>query len=376
MCRLFFIFGLIILIICLLLVMLVYCFLNIQQNNTTLEQQHKEKFKTTNVCQYTENTCGQQCQVTTKRRTVLYTYHLYPVGQTPSSEQLDPSDVKKRLQDVIDSGYMYVILSFYEYPISQKLDTNGAFGIFMSMTDDVKKEIFDYARQKNVKLFFSIGGADGSISLRSGTADEITTDIVDIFKKNAFDGVDIDVEDSTQFMKMADVTNKLASQFKTLFPNTKKEISHAPASANFGGNTGQPTDYFTVYATAGENIDFFNVQFYNQGCTHDSYQKLFEPDDNSCQNIAWISTGHKMGSTYYGSVIPLNKLLIGKPICLWTQPQNCPYGAGNGYVDPTLLKTYFDRARQEMAWDAGLMIWEYNPENKTQATQYLKKVYQ
>lgn len=326
-----------------------------------------------NSCQYTENTCQNQCGGPKTRRTVLYTYHLYPIGQTPS--QFDPTDVVKRFQKIIDSGYTYVLLSFYEYPISERLDMDGAFGIFMSMSESVRHDIFDYARTKGVKIFFSIGGANGSESLQQATSDEITKDILTIMKTNDFDGVDIDVEDYTQFPKIAQVTNQLAEQFKTLFPKTPKEISHAPQSANFQGNQGAPSDYFTVYNEAGKNIDFLNIQFYNQGCTHDTFAKIFEPDDNMCQNIAWISTGHKMGSTDYGSVIPLEKLIVGKPICLWTSPQNCPYGGGNGFVDPTTLGQYFEKARQDMKWDAGLMIWEYNPEQPEQATSYLNGVY-
>ena len=77
-----------------------------------------------------------------------------------------------------------------------------------------------------------------------------------------------------------------------------------------------------------------------------------------------------MGSTDYGSVIPLDKLLIGKPICITP----CPYGAGNGYVDPTTLGQWMQQGKADMGWDGGLMIWEYNPEDENAAKNFLSAV--
>lgn len=310
--------------------------------------------------------CRKTCGVISNPRTVLYTYHLYPEGKTPSIDQLDPQDVLARFTRIIDSGYEYIIFSFYQYPDATYRDTIGAFGIFMSMDSSIRSQIIDYAHSQSVKVFLSIGGAVGSSSIQQGTVQEIGDDIVSIVVANNFDGVDIDVEDANLFMKISDLTNYLADKF-----SSSKEISHAPQSANFRDNTGQPTDYFTVYKNCGDRIDFLNVQFYNQGCTHDTYAKLFEPDNNMCYNLAWISTGHKVGSTDYGSVIPLEKLLIGKPIC--TSP--CPYGGANGYVDPKTLGQWFVQGESDMGWNAGLMIWEYDPEDTNAAKNYLNAVY-
>lgn len=294
---------------------------------------------------------------------VLYTYHLFPQGKDTGASA-PSADIKASLQKVIRSGYNIVNLAFYQY---DSIDEYSALGHFLSLSEQDRQSIVDDAHFNNVRLFISVGGAIGSSTLQDGTVKQIGDEILQIVQSNHLDGIDFDVEVSSLFSKISDITKYVKAQSPSLY------ISHAPQSANFGDNRGADTDYFTVYANCGDSIDFLNVQFYNQGCTHTSYDEIFNPYRYDCWNLVWISTG-KQTCEEFGCVIPLRKLVVGKPI------DGDAYFAGNGYVDPSTLRTFFEQAAQPidqggMDWNTGLMIWEYNPDMIGEAAEMVNTIF-
>jgi len=54
-------------------------------------------------------------------------------------------------------------------------------------------------------------------------------------------------------------------------------VTHAPQAPYFTGTVRYPNGgYLTVDKEVGHLIDWYNIQFYNQGdCTYDSYETLF-----------------------------------------------------------------------------------------------------
>lgn len=68
--------------------------------------------------------------------------------------------------------------------------------------------------------------------------------------------------------------------------------------------------YATVHKTAGDDIDFYNIQYYNQGAG--SYA--------NCETIVTNSTGAGFPGTslreLHEAGVPLHKLVLGKPIAL------------------------------------------------------------
>lgn len=325
--------------------------------------------KQTSDCKYTTEDCDAKCSSgpspgLTYPLKVLYTYHLFEVGNDPG-KSADPSQIKTILKSVIDSGYNIVNLSFYQYG---SVDEYSAFGHLSMLSAQDQKEVVDYAHQKNVKLFVSAGGAVGTASFAGVPYTTLSKELYDIVTTMNLDGVDIDVEATNLFPMIAALTNDLAAKFQGT-----KYISHAPQSANFGNNTGQPSDYFTVYDNCGSNIDFLNVQFYNQGCPHMTYPQIFTPYQYDCWNMVWISTGYQKCDTL-GCKIPLNKLVVGKPIELGT------YGAANGFVDAATLHGFFQQAalpedQGGMNWNTGLMVWEYDPSKPDAAKNYVSTTF-
>ena len=95
----------------------------------------------------------------------------------------------------------------------------------------------------------------------------------------------------------------------------------------------------------GHLIDFYNVQFYNQGnTTYDTYEKLF------------LQSGGYFPGTSVRELaergVALNKIVVGKPV---TQGD----ATGTGWMDKNALSSAVMRANQEGKWSAGVMFWQY-----------------
>ena len=92
-------------------------------------------------------------------------------------------------------------------------------------------------------------------------------------------------------------------------------------------------------------IDFYNVQFYNQGSTsYDTYAKLF------------ITSGGVFPKTSVAEIIangiPSEKIALGKP----AQRKDA---SNTGYVDCSTLGTYVAKAQKEIGWNTGVFFWQF-----------------
>jgi chitinase len=87
------------------------------------------------------------------------------------------------------------------------------------------------------------------------------------------------------------------------------------------------------------------IQYYNQG--DDQY--------NTCENLLFDSGSSFPDSsvfqTHTVSGVPLEKLVIGKPINAGA--------AANGYMDAATLNGCVNQAKAK-GWNAGVMYWEYD----------------
>ena len=93
-------------------------------------------------------------------------------------------------------------------------------------------------------------------------------------------------------------------------------------------------------------IQFYNVQFYNQGSTtYDTSEKLFN-----------VSGGWAPGTSVNEIIakgVPSNKIVVGKPAT--------PEMAYNtGYMSPTALSQAFLAAYKYKGWKTGVMFWQYS----------------
>ncbi|KAI0372704.1 glycoside hydrolase [Pilatotrama ljubarskyi] len=168
-------------------------------------------------------------------------------------------------------------------------------------------------------------------------------------KQFDLDGIDVDYEDFNA-MDASDGKAEVwlatfTQQLRTQLPKGQFILSHAPVAPWFSVNKlFSAGAYLKVDETVGDLIDWYNVQFYNQGT--DEY--------TTCDNLLNTAGGDWPGSALFeiaASGVDLNKLLIGKP--------GLSAGdASSGYIAPDTLAGCVQQAKAK-GWDAGVMVWEF-----------------
>ncbi|KAI0657979.1 glycoside hydrolase [Cubamyces menziesii] len=168
-------------------------------------------------------------------------------------------------------------------------------------------------------------------------------------KEFDLDGIDVDYEDFNAMDKGdGSAESWLATftqQLRTQLPQGQFILSHAPVAPWFTvNNLFAAGAYLKVDQTVGSLIDWYNVQFYNQGTT----------EYTTCDNLLNTAGGDWPGSALFeiaSAGVDLNKLVIGKP--------GLSAGdANNGYIDPSTLAGCVEQAKSK-GWDAGVMVWEF-----------------
>lgn len=91
--------------------------------------------------------------------------------------------------------------------------------------------------------------------------------MVEFMGSNLIDGIDVDFEDNQAFkLNVAEQwVNVFMRQVRKTYPF--HIISHAPQAPYFDANYTKSGAYLTINKVTGKFIDFYNVQFYNQGNT-------------------------------------------------------------------------------------------------------------
>nr|XP_019043356.1 hypothetical protein I302_07931 [Kwoniella bestiolae CBS 10118]OCF22286.1 hypothetical protein I302_07931 [Kwoniella bestiolae CBS 10118] len=165
-------------------------------------------------------------------------------------------------------------------------------------------------------------------------------------KDYGLDGVDIDYEDMPAMNSAQAVAWIVTFQkeLRRLLPSPYI-ISHAPVAPWFtSANDYSDKAYVAIHEQTGDGIDFYNIQFYNQGSGvyEDCYSLLFDSGND------WPSTSVFEINSSAG--LPLDKIVIGKPLD--------EGAAANGFIDASLLAKCVSQA-QAKGWNAGVMFWEW-----------------
>jgi hypothetical protein len=150
---------------------------------------------------------------------------------------------------------------------------------------------------------------------------------------------------------------------RAVLGTNNKFISHAPQSPYFGpiggGSTwwpGSTGGYSGIYQNAASAIDWFNVQFYNQGSTcYTTEAGLFTSSVSDCSVFPGTSVAEIVA---YG--IPASKIVVGK--------YDTATQGSNGYVSAANLAPWLVRYP-----NGGLMIWQWM--NLNQITLYVQTAF-
>ncbi|EGN97707.1 glycoside hydrolase family 18 protein [Serpula lacrymans var. lacrymans S7.3] len=161
------------------------------------------------------------------------------------------------------------------------------------------------------------------------------------------DGLDIDYEDFDAFDAGTGAAEQwlgnFTTQLRTQLPQGQYLLTHAPVAPWFSPGIWGGGGYLLVDQTVGSMIDWYNVQFYNQGT--DEY--------TTCDGLLNNSSSTWPESALFqiaASGVSLDKLVIGKPATT--------ADANNGYMNTTLLAQCAEEAVTS-GYNGGIMVWQF-----------------
>jgi len=235
-------------------------------------------------------------------------------------------------------------------------------------------------------VLISLGGANDQQWERAN-AHDLGTKIATWAVANHLDGVDVDLEHFGGFAAINNSDKDTVVWFSDLVHSMRSVlgpngiISFAPLAPWFGpvgmqkcATQGQkncswvgPSGGMTaVYNSVGSDIDYFFVQFYNQGQCYTTEAGLFTESGPSCTTpgayypYTSVKEIHDAGVAY-------SKIVVGKPV-------NTNLAA-SGYVQPATLHNWFVNAKNSFGWNAGAGIWEWIDVFGSEAIPWIKAVY-
>ncbi|KAI0630238.1 glycoside hydrolase superfamily [Trametes polyzona] len=243
-------------------------------------------------------------------------------------------------------GYTVVVLSF--------LLAGGAAdqaAAWAALDDGEKHAIKNEYNAAGVSVIVSAFGATDSPT--SDGADPVATAnwMAQFVLDNQLDGIDVDYED----LAAMNARDGRAEEWLVTFTKTLREklpkghylLTHAPVAPWFSPVFNTSGAYLTIHQKAGDLIDWYNVQFYNQG----------EGMYTTCDNLLTLSGGTWPGSSLLEIAqagVPLAKLVIGK--------YAAEGGGASGFMEPHALGECAAQARK-LGWGAGIMTWQYPEAN-------------
>jgi len=240
------------------------------------------------------------------------------------------------------TGFNVFALSF--------LLTEGAFDKafeWTTLTDAQRASVKAQYNAAGIKLVVSVFGSTDVPTSSGVNPVTMATTMANWVKQFNLDGIDVDYEDFNAFDagdgKAEAWLISFTTQLRTLLPQGTYILTHAPVAPWFSPSIWGGGGYLKVHASVGNLIDWYNVQFYNQGAT----------EYTTCANLLTTSSNTWPKTALFqiaASGVPLSKLVIGKP--------GTTNAASNGFMSTSTLASCLAQAKSQ-GWNAGAMVWEY-----------------
>ncbi len=205
-------------------------------------------------------------------------------------------------------------------------------------------------------VLLSLGGASSNIKLNKGDDQKLANEIIRLTDKYGFDGIDIDIENSSlEHQPNAEVIPNAVKIVKNHYLNLGKNfyITMAPEFIDLKADTGR----YVPYINALEGYyDYIAPQFYNQGSAG-VYVKdvgfISQNDQSKKEEFIYnISKDIIEGNSDFIK-IPADKFAFGLPAN--------PDAGLNGYVEnPKDVINALTRLKNEGKKIKGLMTWSIN----------------
>jgi hypothetical protein len=208
-----------------------------------------------------------------------------------------------------------------------------------------------------IKLLVSAFGGTEQPTTSGASATQLASTMAAWVKEYDVDGIDVDYEDETAMNKgdgsaenwIIEFNNALRSEL----PQGQYILTHAPQAPWMGTNSMWASGaYITVNKQVGSSIDWYNVQFYNQGAS----------EYITCDGLLTASSSSNPKSSVFeiaANGFDLNKIVIGKP--------GSTADAGSGQMSTSTLASCVSQAKAK-GWNAGVMSWEYPDANSAWIT--------
>jgi chitinase len=253
--------------------------------------------------------------------------------------------------------YNYVALAFWTYgggPVdaalvwSNPLNYIGA-GVFGDTKEQIQTTLKGYYAKAGVKLIISAFGATENPTSSGYDPVICATELAQFVSDNQLDGVDIDWEDTPAFQK-GDSSGEnwlitLTQKLRELLP-ANAIITHAPQAPYFTtANLYPDGGYLTVNKAVGSIIQFYNIQFYNQGTT------MYQNADDIFNTSAGWAPETSVNEMIANGVDP-SKIVIGKPATVGD--------ASNSYMAPADIDAAIALNYPFNQWKTGVMFWQYS----------------
>ena len=172
--------------------------------------------------------------------------------------------------------YNYVCHTFWTYPGSAQ-DASGMWANiggnmgpngYGTTNKEIQTTLKKNFTNNGVKLMVSAFGSTQTPTSAGVDATDCANKLAQFVIDNQFDGVDIDWEDTPAFT-LGDKSGEnwlitLTTLLRQKLP-AGSIITHAPQAPYFSKGLYPQGGYLTVDQQVGSMIDFYNVQFYNQG---------------------------------------------------------------------------------------------------------------
>lgn len=215
-----------------------------------------------------------------------------------------------------------------------------------STTQQIQQAWINLYHQAGVKVLVSAFGATDFPTTQGADPIVVADLLANFVITNNLDGVDLDWEDNGA-MESGQGEPWLISctqRLRELLPRPFI-ISHAPQAPYFMGVSKYPAGgYLTINDIVGSDIDYYNIQFYNQDSSkYDTYESLFNVSDGWATNTAVKQIAVS---------VPKEKLVVGKGVI--------PADYYNtGYVPVDDLAMYLKEGVAD-GYSAGFMGWQFS----------------
>ncbi|KZK99111.1 glycosyl hydrolase family 18 protein [Pseudovibrio sp. Ad26] len=259
------------------------------------------------------------------------------------------------IAEMAESDYTTVILCFVVSNEAGNLSPSTELQAMFNAPD-----LISNLKKAGKRVLISIGGEVFTTTAWAALAnnlDNTAQQLTKMVTDHGLDGVDIDWEDTNYSGYDAPTfLVDLSKALKSKLPEDQNFVTHAPQAPYFYGGSGYLQVYVDVAKNAGDAVDLYNIQYYN------NQWYVGETAEEETGKVA--GTELVDGSTFPSSIIgiastgvPISKLILGKPTTLQNVIGSV---AVNGYLpaDEIVDNLITPLLAKEPDF-AGVMGWQY-----------------